>query len=143
MEMEQNKAIVLKLYEAFDQKDVEQGRALMTADIVGRGMGTDMLKGDDAFMQYAVMMFAAFPDGRHILEEVIAEDEKVVTRGTFIGTHQSELMGVPATGKQVRFSFVHIDRVVDGKVVEHWGQGDTLTMMQQLGVIPPLNLEER
>jgi predicted ester cyclase len=135
MSLEQNKAIVLKFYEAFDSKDVERGRELMSTDIVGRGMGTDVLNGYDAFMQYGMMMFSAFPDGRHLLEEVIAEDDKVVTRGFFTGTHQGELMGIPPTGKQVKFSVVHIDRVVDGKIVEHWGQGDTFAMMQQLGIV--------
>jgi len=47
-----------------------------------------------------------------------------------------ELFGIPPTGKQVTFSVVHVDRVVDGKVVEHWGQGDTMSLMQQLGVLP-------
>jgi predicted ester cyclase len=135
MSLEQNKAIVVKFYEAFDSKDVERGRELMSTDIVGRGMGTDILNGYDAFMQYGMMMFSAFPDGCHLLEEVIAEDDKVVTRGIFTGTHQGELMGIPPTGKQVKFSVVHIDRVVDGKIVEHWGQGDTFGMMQQLGVV--------
>jgi predicted ester cyclase len=140
MSLEQNKAIVLKFYEAFDQKDVERGRELISADIVGRGMETDTLKGYDAFMQYGMMMFTAFPDGRHVWEEVIAEGDKVVTRGTFSGTHQGELMGISPTGRQVRFSVVHIDRIEDCKIVEHWGQGDTLTMMQQLGVIPSPNI---
>ena len=139
MSVEQNKAIVLKFYAAFDQKDVEQGRLLMSSNIVGRGMGTDTLNGYDAFIQYGIMIFAAFPDGRHTLEEVIAENDKVVTRGTFSGIHQGELMGIPATGKQVKFSVVHIDRVVNGKIVEHWGQGDTFAMMQQLGVVPSSN----
>ena len=134
MSLEQNKAIILKFYEAFDRQDVEQGQKLMSADIVGRGLDTDPLKGYDAVMQYGMMMFTAFPDGRHILEEVIAEGDKVVTRGIFSGTHQGKIMGIPPTGKQVTFSVVHIDRVVNGKIVEHWGQGDTLTMMQQLGV---------
>ncbi len=134
MSLEQNKAIVLKFYEAFDRQDIEQGRKLMSADIVSQGLDANPLKGYDAIMQYGVMMFAAFPDGRHILSEVIAEGDKVVTRGIFSGTHQGELMGIPATGKQVTFSVVHIDRVVNGKIVEHWGQGDTLALMGQLGM---------
>ncbi|MGV2828370.1 ester cyclase [Myxosarcina sp. GI1(2024)] len=142
MSLEQNKALVLKFYEAFDQKDVELGRKLMSADIKGRDMGTDTLNGYDAFMQYGMMMFTAFPDGRHSLEEIIAEVDKVVTRGTFSGTHRGELMGIPPTGKQVSFSVFHIDRVFDGKIVEHWGQGDIFAMMQQLGVIPSSNLGE-
>ena len=134
MSLEQNKAIVLKFYEAFDRQDFVQGQKLMSADIVSLGLDTNPLQGCDAVMQYGMMMFAAFPDGRHILEEVIAEGDKVVTRGIFSGTHQGEIMGIPPTGKQVTFSVVHIDRVVDGKIVEHWGQGDTLAMMRQLGV---------
>jgi predicted ester cyclase len=82
------------------------------------------------------MMRGAFPDGRHTFEDVIAEGDKVVTRGMFSGTHQGEIMGILPTGKQVAFSVIHIDRVIDGKVVEHWGQGDTMGLMQQLGVVP-------
>ncbi|NEQ19578.1 MAG: ester cyclase [Microcoleus sp. SIO2G3] len=78
----------------------------------------------------------AFPDGCHTFEDVIAEGDKVVTRGAFSGTHQGEIMGILPTGKQVKFSVIHIDRVMDGKVVEHWGQGDTMALMQQLGVVP-------
>ena len=83
-------------------------------------------------MQYAMSIFTAFPDGYHLLDEVIAEGDKVMTRGIFCGTHQGELMGIPPTGKQVEFSVVHIDRVLDGKVVDHWGQADVFGMMQQL-----------
>lgn len=77
-------------------------------------------------------MFSVFPDGCHQIDEIIAEGDKVVTRGMFSGTHQGELMGVPPTGKRVQFSFIHIDRIVDGKVVKHWGQADLFSMMQQL-----------
>ena len=132
MSLEQNKAIALKFYEAFDQQDVEQGRKLISANIVSQGLDAKPLKGYDAVMQYGSKIFAAFPDGRHILEEVIAEGDKVVTRGIFSGTHQGELMGIPPTGKQVIFSVIHIDRIVDGKVVEHWGQADIFSLMQQL-----------
>ncbi|WP_414579257.1 ester cyclase [Anabaena sp. CCY 9402-a] len=142
MSLEQNKAIVRKFYEVFDQQDVEQARELMSPDIVSRGLNGLPLKGLDAVMQYGMMMFTAFPDGRHTLEEVIAEGDKVVTRGIFIGTHQGDLMGIPSTAKQVKFSVVHIDRVVNGKIVEHWGQGDTFALMQQLGIIPPSNSSE-
>ncbi len=86
-------------------------------------------------MQYGAMMFAAFPDGRHILSEVIAEGDRVVTRGIFKGIHQGILMGIPATGKQVTFSVIHIDRVEKGKIVEHWGQGDVQELMRQLGIM--------
>ena len=136
MSLEQNKSIVLQAYEAFDLGDIEKGRAFVDSDIIGCVMGSNKLLGADAFFEYALMMRAAFPDGRHIFEDVIAQSDQVVTRGTFSGTHSGEIMGIPPTGKQVTFSVIHIDRVMDGKVVEHWGLGDTMALMQQLGVVP-------
>lgn len=136
MLLEQNKAIVLKMYRAFDRQDVEQGREFMSADIVGQGLDGVFRKGIDSFMEYGMSIFIAFPDGYHVLEEVIAEGDKVVTRGIFKGTHKGELMGIPPTGKQIEFSVVHIDRIINGKVLEHWGQADVFSMMQQLGIVP-------
>lgn len=135
MSLEDNKAIVLKFYEIFDRQDIERGRELMSPDIIARGLDAEPQIGIDAVMQYGRMIFAAFPDGCHVLEEVIAEGDRVVTRGTFRGTHQGELMGIPPTEKQVSFSVIHIDRVADGKVVEHWGQGNVLDLMQQIGIL--------
>ncbi|PIG93577.1 ester cyclase [Gloeocapsopsis sp. IPPAS B-1203] len=135
MSLEQNKSIVLQAYDAFDRGDIEQGKALIASDLTGCVMGSHKLKGADAFFEYALKIRDAFPDGRHTFEDVIAEDDKVVTRGVFCGTHLAEIMGIPPTGKQVTFSVVHIDRVVNSKVVEHWGQADIMALMQQLGLV--------
>ena len=54
----------------------------------------------------------------------------------FNGTHTGNFMGVPATGKQIAIEAIDILRLVDSKVVEHWGVMDTFGLMQQLGVIP-------
>ena len=120
------------MYRAFDYQDIEQGRKYMASNIVGHGMDGVTRQGVEAFIEYATSMFGVFPDGYHQIEESIAEADKVVTRGIFAGTHQAELMGIPATGKQIKFSFVHIDRVIDSKIVHHWGQADLFSMMQQL-----------
>ena len=125
-------AIVLEMYRAFDRQDIKEGRKYLANNIVGHGMDGVTRQGVDAFLEYAMSMFSVFPDGYHQIDEAIAEGEKVVTRGVFNGTHQGELMGIPATGKQIKFSFVHIDRIVDGKVVHHWGQADIFAMIQQL-----------
>lgn len=60
----------------------------------------------------------------------------------FRGTHQGDYFGIPATGKQVIVSNIHIMRFVDGKIVEHWGNGDDLGLLQQLGAVP-IPLKER
>lgn len=92
--------------------------------------------GPEGFKQVMGMFFQAFPDIHETTEEVIAEGHKVAARGFFTGTHNGEFMSVPATGKQIRVSYIAIYRVEDGRVVENWVQMDLLGLLQQLGAIP-------
>jgi steroid delta-isomerase-like uncharacterized protein len=80
----------------------------------------------------------AFPDLRLTVEQQFGEGELVTTRWSARGTHQGELMGMAATGKQATVTGITIDRIVDGRIVESWTNWDTLGLMQQLGVIPAL-----
>ena len=132
MSLEENKKIVLEMYRAFDRQDIEQGQKFMATDIVGHGMDGVIRTGIDSFMEYGMSMFAIFPDGSHQIDEIIAEGAKVVTYGTFSGTHQGDLLGFPATGKKLQFSVFHIDRIINGKVIKHWGQADLFSIVQQL-----------
>ncbi len=68
----------------------------------------------------------------HIIEDTLAEGDKVVTQWTSTGTHQGELMGIPPTGKQTKSSGIIISRIADGKIVENWWAWDALGLMQQL-----------
>ena len=86
-----------------------------------------------AYRQFLTAVLASFPDGRWTVEDQVGEGDKVVTRWTFLGTHQGELMGISPTGKKVKTSGIMIDRIVAGKIVEEWEECDTLGMMQQLG----------
>ena len=78
----------------------------------------------------------AFPDSKWTVEEQIAEGDKVLTRLTWSGTHQGEFLGIPATSRSIRVWGMVIDRFEDGKVKSTRILLDTLTMMQQLGVVP-------
>jgi predicted ester cyclase len=78
----------------------------------------------------------AFPDLRLTVEDIFSEGDMVAARLTFQGTHRGEFQGIPPTGKQVAFSSIEVDRVVDGKVQEHWVELDQLGLMRQLGAIP-------
>jgi predicted ester cyclase len=82
------------------------------------------------------MFRSAFPDFKATINDIIAEGDKVVIRMTWNGTHRGEFMGIPPTGKRVSFGVFDILRIAGGKFVEHWGQMDSMLMMQQLGVIP-------
>ena len=82
------------------------------------------------------MFFTAFPDLDVHIDELIAEGDTVVGRMTTSGTHKGDFMGIPATGKKATFTEMHMIRLANGKMVDHWGNSDDLGMMQQLGVIP-------
>ena len=79
-------------------------------------------------------MRGAFPDFHLTIEDQIAEGNKVITRVTFRGTHQGDYRGIAPTGKQIKYSGIAIDRIVDRKVVEMWHVADTCAMLQQIGV---------
>ena len=132
---EQNKALILQFYKAFDNRKMEQASELLAPNFVAHLAGLpDPLDGE-GFKQFGLSFYLAFSQGKHIFDEVIVSGDRVVTCGTFTATHLGEFQGLPPTGKQVSLSIMHIDRVEDGKIVEHWGQGDALGLMQQLGIV--------
>ncbi|AFY49562.1 putative ester cyclase [Nostoc sp. PCC 7524] len=134
---EQNKSIVLQMYKSFDEGNLLQVQEFLAPNFIAHVPGTATPINGEAFIQSVLMVFrSAFPDGCHTFEDVISTDDKVVTRGIFRGTHGGELQGIPPTGKQITIPFFHIDRLVDGKLVEHWGQSDVLSLMQQVGIVP-------
>lgn len=130
----QNKALVLQFYKSFDNRRLLEGLSLLSVDLTAHMAGTPDPLDQAGFARVGTEMYNAFPDGQHIFSQVIAHRDTVVTSGFFIGTHLGPFQGLPPTGKAVRFSIMHIDRVSYGKIVEHWGQGDSLSLMQQLGV---------
>jgi len=80
----------------------------------------------------------AFPDWSCTVEEVIAEDDKVVTRVILRGTHKGDFLGIPPTGKTISVAGVSIFRIAHGKIAEHWVQSDAVGLMRQLGFDPAL-----
>jgi predicted ester cyclase len=83
------------------------------------------------------MFRSAFPDVRATIDDLIAEGDKVVVRSTWHGSHKGDFFGIPPTGKDFTLTAIDIVRVVDGKVVEHWGNEDDLGMLAQLGIVTP------
>jgi predicted ester cyclase len=136
MSTEENKSTVLRFFATFDTQNFDATTELLAPDVVAHLPGAPGPADRATMLHFGRMFYAAFPDGRHVFDEVIAEGDKVVTRGTFGGTQRGELQGIPPTGKQISFAVVHVDRVLDGKIVEHRGQADMLSMLQQLGAIP-------
>jgi steroid delta-isomerase-like uncharacterized protein len=90
----------------------------------------------EGFKQTVRVFRTAFPDGRYSVEDMIADEDTVVVRWAFHGTHTGELMGIAPTGKQVKWTLTCFYRVTDGKVQRCWGDADNLGLLQQLGAIP-------
>ena len=96
------------------------------------------LRGREPNEQFIRRVRGAFPDLRYTIDEVIASDDKVITRYHFQGTHLGDTLGFPPTGRKVNYSGILIQRFLDGKMVEQWTEADLLGLFQQLGVIPKL-----
>jgi steroid delta-isomerase-like uncharacterized protein len=96
------------------------------------GQGPDL----QGLKEILIRIRHAFPDSKWSVEEQIAEGNKVLTRFTWSGTHRGEFLGIPATNRPVRVWGMVIDRFDDGKVKSTRILLDTLSMMQQLGVVP-------
>jgi steroid delta-isomerase-like uncharacterized protein len=92
----------------------------------------------ESYKQVCLAYITAFPDLQAVHDETIAEGDRVAIRWTATGTHLGELMGIPPTGKKVKFTGIAINRFANGKMVEQWWSWDAISLMQQLGAIPPM-----
>ncbi len=134
---EENKAIVKGFFEElFNKHSLDSIDKFLSADYVEHMAPPGTPPGVGIFKQLFGMYLNAFPDLHTAFDDVIAEGDKVVVRSTTGGTHTAEFMGMAPTGRQFEISEIHIVRVSDGKIVEHWGSLDDMGMMQQLGFIP-------
>jgi steroid delta-isomerase-like uncharacterized protein len=133
---EENKAVVNRFYEVFDEGDLSIVDEVLASNFVEHNPFPEQPPGPEGMKQVLSMMRAAFPDSEMAVEDVIAEGDRIAVRAEMTGTHRGEFMGLPATGNRVTVTGLSIWRVVDGKIVEHWEQFDAMGMMQQLGAIP-------
>ena len=83
-----------------------------------------------------VSLRTPFPDLKLTIEEIIAREDKTWARITARGTHQGPFMGRPPTGKSSVIAVIDVCRFETGKIVEHWGVADRLSLMGQLGLLP-------
>lgn len=128
-----SKALIRRYYsELWNQWSPDALEELISLDIVFRGsIGTEV-RGIGEFRTYVNRIHSIFPDFLNEVEEMIAENDSVVARLTYSGTHKGELFGFRATGARVRYGGVAIFHIKDKKVVEGYVLGDTETLKRQL-----------
>ena len=130
-----------KVLAAFVENVINQGRLERADDLVALNfVELDPLPGQqqgrEGLKDVIGGMRAAFPDIHWVVDEVVAESDKVVSRFTWAGTHRATFMGIPSTDKKVMVKGVVIDRLANGKMADSRILMDTLGLLQQLGVVP-------
>jgi predicted ester cyclase len=90
----------------------------------------------EGFKKTAIALKTAFPDLHYTIDDSIESGDRIVHRLTASGTMKGDFNGMPATGKRATWTEIHIGRVVNGRLTEHWGLIDQLGMLVQLGVVP-------
>lgn len=98
----------------------------------------DLPSGTDGMKMLMAGSRAAFPDMQYTVEMLVAEGDQVAVLYSWTGTHTADLGGMPATGKRVAATGAIFCRLANGRIVEQWDIDDRLSVIQQLGVPPPV-----
>ena len=134
---DENKAVVQRFYAEIDAGNLEAMDELVSADFVDHdpppipGLPPGL-----AGLKKAFEIFWHATPGTHEILDQVAEDDLVVSRIRASGRFAENLGDIPATGGELDVTATAVYRVTDGQITEHWGETDSLTLMQQLGVVP-------
>ncbi len=132
---EQNKVLVKRMYEAFEKGDFEAYKEVVAPEYVWYlpSRSTQPISREGT-IEFGKMLRNGFPDLSYSIEDLIAEDDIVISRFIFRGTHEGEFQGIPATGNKVEMSGFMMTRIENGKLVEDKEEYDGLGFMIQLGM---------
>ncbi len=134
-----NRAIVHRFYEAVNGKQRDVLNEIVHPDFVNHGGAAGDIVGPKALADSFEPFYNAMPDWHFSEDFVVAEGDRVASRGTISGTNTGSFMGAPPTGKKASWTGITIYRIDDdGMIVERWQDFDGLGMLQQLGVVPPM-----
>ena len=130
---EKNKEIVRRYYEElWNPWDLEAAHRLISPEMEFLGSLGITVGGIEGFQGYMSTVRSAFPDFHNQIEDLVAEDDKVVARLTYTGTHQGEIFGLRPTGRAITYSGIAVFRISGGTIVEGWIMGDRWGLFHQL-----------
>ncbi|MHC4121833.1 MAG: ester cyclase, partial [Planctomycetota bacterium] len=130
---EANKAIMLRAEEFWNTGDMAIADEVYSADFVNHDPTAPDVVDLESYKGFAAATRAGMPDFHVTPEVIIAEGDRVASCWTATGTQTGELVGIPPTGIQARWTGVTIYRIDDGKVVEAWWSKDLAGLLEQLG----------
>ena len=134
---EQNTRLVRRaLNEVFAGGNLAVVDEIFHPDFVNHEAGPRTPPGPEGLKVTVRWLRDAFSDLHYNIEDEIVADDKVVVRVISSGRHTGEFIGFKPTGKTFEAQQIHIYRIADGKIIEHWSSPDDLTQGIQLGLIP-------
>jgi steroid delta-isomerase-like uncharacterized protein len=129
-----NKAVITNWFEGLSGER-ELDYELVASDVVNHTASAMGLRdGAENFKRVMEIVQVAAPDQKWKVQELIAEGDLVACRVTWSGTHRGSFIGVPGTNRPFSVEHIHIFRVTDGRIAEHWAVRDDLAMLGQIGV---------
>ena len=136
MSTEENKALVRRYYEqVVNTGAIEAIPDYLSPEYVEVHENKRYPIGLEGAREHVLGVRRTYPDLHLSVEQQIAEGEWVATRVTMRGTHRGEWQGMKPTGKAVEVTAVNLDRVVDGRIVEHGGAADLLGPFLRIGAV--------
>jgi predicted ester cyclase len=139
MSGEQSKDLIRRYIEAVDDNHTSDWSILdeyIAEDFVAHNPPIPGVSLDREGMKQAAEIFRVATPGRHEIRMQVAEGDLVVSHILGRGTHEGELLGIPATNREVETEGIAIHRVRDGKIVEYWSVVDVARVLQQVGALP-------
>ena len=135
---DQNKEMLRQYYAELDNTKIDSldkfvDKYISTNFIIHFPGGID-IEGKNGLLEYYTTSMKAFSDGAHIIDDVIAEKDKVAFRATAKSKHTGEFNGIQPSDKEIQVTFDGFWLIQDGKVIEWWSEYDALGMMTQLGM---------
>jgi steroid delta-isomerase-like uncharacterized protein len=139
--LEENKALMTEYLERFwNQAEFEASERYVAEDVDLHGLEADLpvplSPGRAGLLEMRRIFHTAMPDFKMTIDDMIAEDDKLLIRWTGTGTHTGSFMGIPATHRTATWTAMSVARIQDGRMVEGWQCMDNMGMMQQFGVLP-------
>jgi predicted ester cyclase len=139
MSTDDNKSLIRQYIQAIDENQSRDWSVIdeyIAEDFVAHNPPVPGVSLDREGMKQAAEIFRVGSPGRHEISMQVAEGDLVVSRISGRGKHEGELLGIPATNREVETDGIVIHRVRDGKIVEYWSVVDVARVLQQLGVLP-------
>ena len=142
LKQENNKDVVMHVWEAFNHGNIEVLDEVIDESYIELTPYSTIQQGGPERVKDAYKwMKSVFGNIQFEVEQMIAEGDYVFSRAMATGTHEEEFMGVPATGRPIRFAAVVVSKISNGKLIQDWSFVDAMKILQQLGKVSVVPFE--